>query len=133
LDLLHLKAWLLVAVALSGSGVLLLLLGLLLSGVRALIGKMPGLSTIVAYVGREFLKLGHMLWILLVLEIFRRLVLEWGHSPLPRWRRLRRPMSMLLDKAELLARFTAGSEISLSLPIFLCLLHGILLGDSFVY
>jgi hypothetical protein len=67
--LLQLKAWLLVAVALSGSGKLLLLLGLLLPGVRALIGKMPGLSTIVAYVGREFLKLGHMLWILLVLEI----------------------------------------------------------------
>jgi hypothetical protein len=46
-----LKAWLLVAVALSGSGVLLLL-----SGVRALIGKMLGLSTIIAYAGREFLK-----------------------------------------------------------------------------
>jgi hypothetical protein len=44
-------------VALSGSGVLLLLLGLLLSGVRALIGKMPGLSTIVAYAGRKFFKL----------------------------------------------------------------------------
>jgi hypothetical protein len=42
-------------------------------------------------------------------------------------------MSMLLDKAKLLAQFTAGSEISVSLPIFLCLLHGILLGDSFVY
>jgi hypothetical protein len=42
-------------------------------------------------------------------------------------------MSMLLDKEELLARFTTGSEISLSLPIFLCLLHGTFQGDSFVY
>jgi hypothetical protein len=120
-------------VVLSGSGFLLLLLGLLLSGVRALIGKMPGLSTIVAYAGWKFFNLGHLLWNLLVMEIPLRLVLEWGHSPLPRWRGLRRPMSMLLVKAELLARFTAGSEISLSLPILLCLLHGILLRDSFVY
>jgi hypothetical protein len=56
--LLHWKAWLLALIALSGSGVLLLLLGLLLSEVRALIGKMFGLSTIVAYAVRKFLKLG---------------------------------------------------------------------------
>jgi hypothetical protein len=71
-----LKAWLLAVVALSGSGVLLLLLGLLMSGVWELIGKMPGLSTIVAYAERKFFKLGHLLWILLVLEISRRLVLD---------------------------------------------------------
>jgi hypothetical protein len=46
LALLHLRTW--PVVVDSRSGVLLLLLGLLLSGVRALIGKMPGLSTIVA-------------------------------------------------------------------------------------
>jgi hypothetical protein len=63
-------------VDISGSRVLLMLLGLLLSRVRALIGKMPGLSTIVAYAGPKFFKLGHLLWILLVLEISRRLVLE---------------------------------------------------------
>jgi hypothetical protein len=63
-------------VAIGGSGVLLLLLGLLLSGVRALIGIMLGLSTIVAYAGRKFFRFGHLLLILLVLEISRRLVLE---------------------------------------------------------
>jgi hypothetical protein len=73
---LYLKAWLLAVVDISRSGVLLLLLGLLLSRVRALIVKMPGLSTIVAYAGQKFFKLGHLLWILLVLEISRRLVLE---------------------------------------------------------
>jgi hypothetical protein len=46
-----LRARLVVVVVDSGSGVLLLLLGLLLSGVWALIGKMPGLSTIVAQMG----------------------------------------------------------------------------------
>jgi hypothetical protein len=56
-------------VVISRFGVLLLLLGLLLSGVRALIGKMPELSTIVAYAGRKLFKLGNLLWILLVLEI----------------------------------------------------------------
>jgi hypothetical protein len=71
-----LKAWLLAVVVISGSGVLLLLLGLLLSGVRALIGIMPGLSRIVAYAGRKFFRLGHLLLILLVMEIPRRLVLE---------------------------------------------------------
>jgi hypothetical protein len=48
LALLHLKAWLVVVVVISGSGVLLLSLGLLLSRVWALICVMPGLSTIVA-------------------------------------------------------------------------------------
>jgi hypothetical protein len=74
--LLHSKAWLLAVVAFTGSGVLLLLLGLLLPGVRALICIMPGLSTIVANAGRKFFRLGHLLLILLVLEIFRRLILE---------------------------------------------------------
>jgi hypothetical protein len=75
LALLHLKTWLLVVVDISGSGVLLLLLGLLLPGVRALICIMLGLSTIVAYAGRKFFRLGHLLLILLVLEISRKLVL----------------------------------------------------------
>jgi hypothetical protein len=48
LALLHLKAWLVDVVVNSGSEVLRLLLGLLLSGVRALLCVMPGLSTIVA-------------------------------------------------------------------------------------
>jgi hypothetical protein len=56
-------------VAISGSVVLLLLLGLLLPGVRALICIMPRLSTIVAYVGQKFFRLGHLPLILLVLEI----------------------------------------------------------------
>jgi hypothetical protein len=59
LALLHLRAWLIVVD--SRSGVLLLLLGLLLSGVRALIGKMPGLSTIVAQPGRKFFGFGDRL------------------------------------------------------------------------
>jgi hypothetical protein len=45
----------------SRSGVLLLLLGFLLSGVRALIGKMPGLSTIVEQTGRKVLDFGDRL------------------------------------------------------------------------
>jgi hypothetical protein len=49
--LLHLRARLVVVIVDSGSGVLLVLLELLLSGVWALIGKMPGLSTIVAQTG----------------------------------------------------------------------------------
>jgi hypothetical protein len=63
-------------VAISESRVLFLLMGLLLPGVRALICIMPGLSTIVAYVGRKFFRLGHLLLILLVLEISRRHVME---------------------------------------------------------
>jgi hypothetical protein len=59
--LLHLRARLVVVVVDSGSGVLLVLLGLLLSGVRALIGKMPGLTTIVAQSGRKILGFGDRL------------------------------------------------------------------------
>jgi hypothetical protein len=59
LALLHLRAWLVVFD--SRSGVLLLLLGLLLSGVRALIGKMPVLSTIVAQTGWKILGFGDRL------------------------------------------------------------------------
>jgi hypothetical protein len=59
LALLHLRVWLVVVD--SRSGVLLLLLGLLLSGVRALIGEMPGLSTIVAQPGRKIFGLGDRL------------------------------------------------------------------------
>jgi hypothetical protein len=54
-----LRAWLVVID--SRSGVLLLLLGLLLSGVRELIGKMPGLSTIVAQTRRKILGFGDRL------------------------------------------------------------------------
>jgi hypothetical protein len=57
--LLHLRVWLVVYD--SRSGVLLLLLGLLLSGVRALIGKMPGLSTIVAQTGWKIFGFGDRL------------------------------------------------------------------------
>jgi hypothetical protein len=59
--LLQLKAWLVVVVVISGSGFLLLLLGLLLSGVRALICVMPGLSTIVAQTGWKVSGLGDLL------------------------------------------------------------------------
>jgi hypothetical protein len=47
----HLTAWLVAVVVISGSEVLLLLLGLLLSGVRTLLCVMPVLSTIVAQTG----------------------------------------------------------------------------------
>jgi hypothetical protein len=57
----HLTAWLVVVVVFSGSGVLLLLLWLLLSGVRTLICVMPGLSTIVAQTGWEVFGLGDLL------------------------------------------------------------------------
>jgi hypothetical protein len=59
LALLHSRVWLVVVN--SRSGVLLLLLGLLLSGVRALIGEMPGLSTIVAQPGRKVFGFGDRL------------------------------------------------------------------------
>jgi hypothetical protein len=59
--LLHLKAWLVIAVAISGSGVLLLLLGVLLSGVRAHLCVMPGLYTILAQTGWDFSGLGDLL------------------------------------------------------------------------
>jgi hypothetical protein len=59
LALLHLRAWLVVVD--SRSGVLLLLLGVLLSGFRALIDKIPGLSTIVAQPGRKVFEFGDRL------------------------------------------------------------------------
>jgi hypothetical protein len=65
LDLLHLKAWLVAVVVISGSGVLLLLLGLLLSRVWALICVMPGLSTIAAQMGWNVSGLGDLLLALL--------------------------------------------------------------------
>jgi hypothetical protein len=107
LALLHLKDRLLVVVGFRGIGVLILLMGLLLLGVRALICIMPWLPTIVANAGQKFLRLGHLLLILSVLEISRGLVLERCHSPLPRRRELRRPMSMFLHKVELLTQSTA--------------------------
>jgi hypothetical protein len=61
LALLHLTAWLVTVVAISGSGVLLLLLGVLLSGVWALICVMPRLYTIVAQTGWDFSGLGDLL------------------------------------------------------------------------
>jgi hypothetical protein len=61
LALLHLKAWLVAVVVDSGSGVLLVLLGVLLSGVRALLCLMPGLYTIVAQTGWDFSGLGDLL------------------------------------------------------------------------
>jgi hypothetical protein len=57
----HLTAWLVAVVIVSGSGVLRLLLGLLLSGVRALICVMPGLSTIVTQTGWKVSGLGDLL------------------------------------------------------------------------
>jgi hypothetical protein len=54
-----LRAWLVVVD--SRSGVLLLLLGLLLYGVWALIGEMPGLSAIVAQPGRKVFEFGDRL------------------------------------------------------------------------
>jgi hypothetical protein len=61
LALLHLKAWLVVVVVISRSVVLLLLLGVLPSGVRALICVMPGLFTIVAQAGWKVSELGTLL------------------------------------------------------------------------
>jgi hypothetical protein len=59
LALLHLRVWLVVVD--SRSGVLLLLLGVLLSGFRALTDKVPGLSTIVAQPGRKVFRFGDRL------------------------------------------------------------------------
>jgi hypothetical protein len=61
LAFLHLKAWFVAVVVHSGSGVLRLLLGLVLSGVRALICVIPGLSTIVAQTGWKVSGLGDLL------------------------------------------------------------------------
>jgi hypothetical protein len=60
LALLHLRAWLVVVD--SRSGVLLELLEVLLSWVRALLCVMPGLSTIVAQTGWNVFGLGDLLW-----------------------------------------------------------------------
>jgi type II secretory pathway component PulF len=57
----HLKAWFVAVVVLSGAWVLLLLLGLLLSWVRALLCVVPGLSTIVAQMGWKLSGLGDLL------------------------------------------------------------------------
>jgi hypothetical protein len=65
LALLHLKAWLVAVVVISGFGVLLLLLGLLLSRIWALICVMPGLSTIAAQTGWKVSGLGDLLLALL--------------------------------------------------------------------
>jgi hypothetical protein len=78
--LLHLNRGLLVTIALSYSGVLILLLGLLLR-IWALIGIMPWLPTIVANVGWKFLWIGDLLLGLTVLKISRRLMLRQSHSP----------------------------------------------------
>jgi hypothetical protein len=61
LVLLHSTAWLVTAVAISGSGVPRLWLGVLLSGVWALTCVMPGLSTIVAQTGWNVSGLGYLL------------------------------------------------------------------------
>jgi hypothetical protein len=57
----HLTAWLVAVVFISGSRVPLLLLGLLLSGVRALICVMPRLPTIVAQTEWKVSGLGDLL------------------------------------------------------------------------
>jgi hypothetical protein len=67
--LLHLDRGLLVTIALSYSGVLILLLGLVLHRIWAFIGIMPWLPTIVANAGWKFLWLGDLLLGLTVLRI----------------------------------------------------------------
>jgi hypothetical protein len=69
LTLLHLNHGLLVTISLSYSGVRSLLLGLDPSRIWALIGIMPGLPTIVANAGLEFLWLGDLRLSLTVLKI----------------------------------------------------------------
>jgi hypothetical protein len=82
LILLRLNYGLLVTIALSYSGVRSLLLGLDPLRVWALIGIMPGLSTIVANTGLKFHWL-EVLWLsLAVLKISRRLILGRSHSPM---------------------------------------------------
>jgi hypothetical protein len=80
LALLHLNCGLLVTFALSYSGVLILLLGLVLPRVWAFIGIMPWLPTIVANAGWKFHWLGDLLRGLMVLKISRRLMLGRSHS-----------------------------------------------------
>jgi hypothetical protein len=82
LALLYLNRGLLVTIALSYSGMLILLLGLVLPRIWALIGIMPWLPTIVANAGWKFLWLGNLLLGLTVLKNSRRLMLGRSHSPM---------------------------------------------------
>jgi hypothetical protein len=84
LALLHLNRGLLVVIALGYSGVLILLLSLVLPRVRAFIGIMPWLPTIVANAGWKFFWLGGLLLGLMVLKFSRRLMLGRGRSPAAR-------------------------------------------------
>jgi hypothetical protein len=80
LTLLHLNHGLLVTIALSYSGARSLLFSLDPLRVWALIGIMPGLSTIVANTGLKFLWL-EVLWLsLAVLKFSRWLILGRSHS-----------------------------------------------------
>jgi hypothetical protein len=80
LTLLHSNHGLLVTIALSYSGARSLLFSLDPLRVWALIGIMPGLSTIVANTGLKFLWL-EVLWLsLAVLKISRWLILGRSHS-----------------------------------------------------
>jgi hypothetical protein len=82
LTLLYLHHGLLVTIDLSYPEARSLLLGLDPLMVWALVGIMPGLSTIVANTGLEFLWL-EVLWLsLAVLKISRRLILARSHSPM---------------------------------------------------
>jgi hypothetical protein len=69
LALLHLNRGLLVTIALSYSGVLILLLGLVLPRVWTFISIVPWLPTILANTGWKFLWLGDLLLGLAVLKI----------------------------------------------------------------
>jgi hypothetical protein len=82
LTLLHLNHGRLVTISLSYSEVRSLLLSLDSLRVWALIGIMPGLSTIVANTGLKFLSLENLWLSLAVLKISRRLMLGRSHSPM---------------------------------------------------
>jgi hypothetical protein len=82
LTLLDLNHGLLFTTDLSYTGVRSLLLGLDPLRVWALIGIMPGLSTIVANTGLKFFRLEDLWLNLTVLQISRRLMLKWSHSPM---------------------------------------------------
>jgi hypothetical protein len=75
-------------VAFSGSRVLILLLGLLLFWVLGTHSHNARAIYNCSKWGQKFFRPGHLLLILLVLEISRWLVLGWDHSPQPRWRGL---------------------------------------------
>jgi hypothetical protein len=65
LILLSLNIWLLIMMTLTCFGALPLWMWLVLPRVRAFIGEMPGLSTIVENAGRKFFRLGSLLtWLL---------------------------------------------------------------------